>query len=188
VNKRLFIAIRIETSELLLSLLNEIKNELKGDNIKWVDPQHLHLTLAFLGDTEETIIENIITLMDSVGKSTTEFDIELNSLGVFKSINFPSVLWFGLNYDNSLPVLKTNLDNQLKKIRLKVDERIFKPHLTIARIKNIVDKNCLQLMLNKFCKKEILKQKVDYFNLYESILTPAGPIYRIIHQSFFCSK
>ena len=113
--KRLFIAIKIDTSNSLLSILESIKHDLHSENIKWVDPHNLHLTLAFLGDTEDTMIDKIIPVMDGISNNSSQFNIELNSLGVFKSFNFPSVistpystskqtLLFCFNNSNFLPV------------------------------------------------------------------------------------
>jgi 2'-5' RNA ligase len=181
--KRLFIAIKIDTSNSLLSILESIKHDLHSENIKWVDPHNLHLTLAFLGDTEDTMIDKIIPVMDGISNNSSQFNIELNSLGVFKSFNFPSVIWFGFKPDFIMPGIKNALDLQLKNIGFTVEERKFTPHLTIGRIKNIVDKKNLQIVLNKFNNKEISKQIVKDITLYESILTSNGPIYKMIHQS-----
>jgi 2'-5' RNA ligase len=179
--KRIFIAIKIESSASLLKILEEIKTCLNREKIKWVNPDNLHLTLTFLGDTEEILISKIKAALDNI--KSGQFSLELNSLGVFKNINSPAVLWVGIMNNKIMTDIKNAIDLQLSKVGLSLEARVFKPHLTIARIKSIADKKNLEILLKKFNNKSITVQPVTEIILYESILSSEGPTYMIIHKS-----
>ncbi len=181
--KRLFIAIKINNSNSFLNVQEEIKLSLQRERIKWIDPDNLHLTLSFLGDTDELIIPKLKLAMDSIVGNFSQFNMELKSVGVFKSINFPTVLWIGIEPNKIMSEIKKALDLQLKSIGIAVEMREFKPHLTIGRIKNITDKKNLELLLKNYSNKKISNQLVNEIILYESILSSDGPIYNVIYKS-----
>ena len=141
------------------------------------------LTLAFLGDTDELQIPKIISIMDSIADNFSQFNMSLNSLGVFKNINFPTVLWMGIKTDKAMFEIKSALDLQLKSMGFVIETREFKPHLTIGRLKNIDNKKQLEFLLKKFSNEEIGIQKVDEIILFESILKSNGPAYAVVHKS-----
>jgi RNA 2',3'-cyclic 3'-phosphodiesterase len=179
--KRIFIAIKIESSASFLKILEEIRTCLNREKIKWVDPDNLHLTLTFLGDTEEILISKIKAALDNI--KSVQFSLEMNSLGVFKNINSPAVLWVGIMPNKIMTDIKNAIDLQLINIGLSLEARVFKPHLTIGRIKSITDKKNLEVLLKKFSNKNIAVQPVTEIILYESILSSEGPTYTIIHKS-----
>ena len=55
--KRIFIALKVVPGDVLLRMLSSLKSLLGNEKIKWVDPENIHLTLAFLGDTEDERIK-----------------------------------------------------------------------------------------------------------------------------------
>lgn len=181
--KRLFIAIKIDNSNSLLKVLEETRSSLKQESIKWIDPDNLHLTMAFLGDTDELLIPKIKSAMDNIISNSSQLNMELNSVGVFKSINFPTVLWIGIKPNKVMSEIKSKLDLQLKNIGFVIEMREFRPHLTIGRIKSITDKKNLELLLKKSLNKEIVIQPVSEIILFESILSSEGPTYKVIHKS-----
>jgi 2'-5' RNA ligase len=182
VKKRLFIAIKIDNSTSLLRIFSEARTFLKHEKIRWIDPDNLHLTITFLGDTEEILTPKIISSMDIV--KSFQFSMELNSIGVFKNINFPKILWFGIKSNEIMSEIKSALDRQLKSIGFILEDQEFKPHLSIGRIKNITDKSNLEILLKKYDNYKIGIQTVNEIILYESILSSIGPTYKVIHKSF----
>jgi RNA 2',3'-cyclic 3'-phosphodiesterase len=180
--KRLFIAVKIDNSTSLLRILEETKSCLNYEKIKWVDPDNLHLTLVFLGDTEERIISKIKIAIDKI--KSVQFNLQLNSIGVFRNINFPTILWFGIKSNKIISNLKNTIDMQLNSIGFAIEAREFKPHLTIGRIKYITDKKNLEILLKKFSNRNIALQLVSEIILYESILSSEGPTYKVIHKSY----
>ena len=94
--KRLFAAIKIHPSPKYISTFNELTTSLKHERIKWVEPENMHLTLKFFGETEENKIADIqLALSNAVSKSRT-FTLKFSDTGIFGSRYDPRVVWFGI--------------------------------------------------------------------------------------------
>ena len=179
--KRTFIAIKIPLTDTLKNKYESIKELLWGDSVKWVNEHQLHLTLFFLGDTDEVKIKRINEkLIDIAGNINRTF-IEISGPGVFQSIKNPKVLWLGINITNEIMELQSLISETLKESGFSPDNKQFKPHLTIGRIKNINNKNKLKQMIDNEDKIVIERIPVNGFTFYESILTPKGPVYKILN-------
>lgn len=181
---RLFIA--IEISDEIRGTLAQIQSHLKysGADVKWVEPKNIHLTLKFLGEASEEKCEKIKPIIDEIGREMKPFEITIKDIGVFPKIDFPRVIWVGLDKGiNESKKLAQMVDERLLKIGFQKESRPFAVHLTIGRVRS--PKN-----------KEALKEKIESINmpgssskgqvvgsvvLFQSTLTPQGSIYTKLH-------
>lgn len=175
--KRIFIAVKIEPADTLFEMFSAIKMALKDERIKWTDPGNFHLTLAFLGETEEDRIKVVSDMLKKVSSRYSEFDINLKGAGIFKSIHDPKVIWTGFVPSDLLDDLFASVKEGLNVAEIRIDARNFNPHLTLGRIKSIKEKEILKTLLNKYQDYEIQKQHISEIILYESLLFPSGPVY-----------
>ncbi|MEZ5000114.1 MAG: 2'-5' RNA ligase family protein [Bacteroidales bacterium] len=90
--KRLFIRFRIEYNESLAILFNELKEKLTDERIKWVDQSGIHVTLAFLGSMDESVIPRIGDILNETAGKFPAFEVELGGVGVFRKLTDPGVL------------------------------------------------------------------------------------------------
>ena len=178
--KRLFAAIKIHPSETFISLLYQFRQALRNENIKWVEPNNIHITLKFFGETEESRIEEISNHLMMVASRHTPFKFSIQGTGVFGSSYNPRVIWFGINENNALQNLSTDVLDSMATIGWEKDRQNFVPHLTMGRIKYMNDKNKLKELSNKHKDIEIQEEILNEFCLYESILKPQGPIYTVL--------
>ena len=89
-----FIAIDIKTFPKLIEFKNEIKKT--NANIKLVEPENIHITLKFLGDTSEDQIDDIEKKMRLAAIGIDPFNIKLKGAGVFPNQNYIKVIWIGI--------------------------------------------------------------------------------------------
>jgi RNA 2',3'-cyclic 3'-phosphodiesterase len=176
--KRLFIALQVEPEESLLTMISSLKAGLKTDNIKWTDSGNIHITLAFLGDTEENMINPLCSMLQQVCPGFGEFQLLLKGSGVFRNFNDPRIIWTGIETSEKLNHLNVIIINGLKSINIKLDGRSFNPHLTLGRIKHINDKMGLRTLIEQFQNSEFQLIPVSEVILYESILRQSGPLYK----------
>ncbi len=174
--KRTFIAIKILPDKNLLNAYNEIINSFENDKIKWVEPDNFHITLKFLGDTQDIDIQNIAKDLEIIGRHK-EFPISIENFGVFPNIRSPRVFWFGVKNFLPLEKIKNEIDNIVQKYGFATDTKKFKPHLTIARPKFINDRKIIEKFIEKYQNKTIQEAKIDKIIFYESTLTRQGAIY-----------
>ncbi len=175
--KRLFIAIKIDISKELKNFIISLKKELSSEKIKWVDFKNFHITLKFLGDTEENLIPNINEALQKAAKSNTKFTLQLKGIGVFKTIANPRVLWIGIGKNEKMINLFNCIEDNLEILGFQKEKREFNPHLTISRIKFLKDKKVLLNHILKNSNKEWDKIEIEKFTLYQSILKKQGPTY-----------
>jgi len=175
-----FIAIDMESNKKLIEFENEIKKT--GADLKLVDPENIHITLKFLGDTEETLISEIEKIMNNAVKETKPFNIQLKGTGVFPNQNYIKVVWVGIEHGDPIASIANEIDEKLSKLGFKKEERAFSPHLTIARVKTSRNKDKLLQTIEKYRDVEFSDIKVDLIKLKKSDLTPKGPIYTTIKE------
>lgn len=176
--KRIFIAVKVEPGAELLRMISSVKALLGAENIKWVDPVNIHLTLAFLGDTEEKRIRVLSSMLKDKCSGFGEFDFNLTGTGVFKNFWDPRVIWVGIQSQEKLSSLYDRIANGLKETGFEIEERQFKPHLTLGRVKSVRDTETLRTVLEKYKDVEFQKVEVKEIILFESILLQTGPIYK----------
>ena len=175
--KRLFAAIKIHPSANYIRLFNEISSQLRHERIKWVEPENMHLTLKFLGETEEKQIPVIQQVLSNAADNVKPFTLKISNTSIFGSRYNPKVIWFGIEKSPELESLVQNIFAGLEKQGWESDRQNFVPHLTIGRIKELKDKPLFQNIIGKYNTVEIQEENVKEITLYESILRREGPLY-----------
>ena len=175
--KRIFAAIKINLDDGFLDIYEEIKETFYKDKIKWVAPENMHITLKFFGDTKEDIINNIRNTFRNIAGTIKPFEIKIKGFGFFGNSRFPRVLWFGIEFPDNLDLIYENIQKELEPLGYQSEDKKFKPHLTIGRIKDFKNKRLLLDLVEKYNNTLILRNQVKEFVLYESILKKEGPVY-----------
>ncbi len=180
--KRLFIAIPIKLNNLAKLSILEIQNQLSQNSIKWVSFDNIHLTLQFLGDTNENDIATIINILDNLQGYFTKFEVQLSGLHTFGSRDNPNVLWTKWIDNNQTKNLAKLLNEQISLINnIKSDEK-FIPHLTLGRIKRITNLSKFNEIISNNANLSLGKYSIDEIILFESKLKPHGPEYFALHK------
>jgi 2'-5' RNA ligase len=175
--KRTFIAIPVPPTPELLELFRRARGQLTGSGMKWVDPESLHLTLKFLGDTDERKIQEIRQQMEIAGSAFFKAKGKLTGLDYFSSQGNPSVLFSKITGLPGLEELVLRVDEAMETAGFMLEKRKFRPHLTLARIKYLQDKGKFLDLIRQYRDIEIQSIEAEQMVLYESILRPEGPLY-----------
>lgn len=178
--KRLFAAIKVHPSEEFLSRYFALKRNLKDEKIRWVDPENIHITLKFFGETPEHHIPAINAALKQSAAGLATFDLSITSTGIFGSSYQPKVIWFGIEPHEDIIRLSESILSELEKTGMERDRQNFVPHLTIARIKHLEDKKYFQKVIDYNKEDFIQKEEVNKFHLFESMLKPGGAEYAVI--------
>jgi len=135
---RLFIAIPLGPD--LKESISQIQNLLKRRNegVRWVNPQGLHLTLKFLGNTPQEKVPKIGEAMRKALSPFGPFRVLIKGAGGFPSLKKARVLWVGVEDEGSfLKEIFKSLEKSLQKLGFPMEDRPFKPHITLGRLKNL---------------------------------------------------
>ncbi|HJZ39301.1 MAG TPA: RNA 2',3'-cyclic phosphodiesterase [Bacteroidales bacterium] len=180
--KRLFIAVDIKPGDRLKEAIELVRKRLRKERIKWVDPDQMHLTLSFLGDTPEEVIPQLVNGLQKPMAGHIAFNLILETLGVFKSVHDPHVIWIGCRESAPFQQIKKEIDKSLPEYGFEPENRVFSPHLTLGRIKQLRQQNQLIQLIT--LNKDVIfqQQRIEYIVLYESRLNPEGPGYIPLHR------
>ncbi len=172
---RLFIAFELPDS--VRNELGRIGDELRdcGARVSWVKPRNMHLTLRFLGDTEPRLVDVLKSGIQTIQGTPTV--VRLNKLGAFPNLKRPRVVWAGVQGDLE-PILDLSQEVEMlvQRLGFEPDARKFKPHLTIGRIRDPRRAGDLTQAVAD-CPIEPIEFPLDKLILFQSTLTPKGPVY-----------
>ncbi|MCD4698760.1 MAG: RNA 2',3'-cyclic phosphodiesterase [Bacteroidales bacterium] len=180
--KRIFAAIKITPDEGFMNIYYGLKNALKNEKIKWVDPHNIHITLKFFGETIEGLIPDISDSLKHIAANHSSFDIKFSKTGVFGSSYKPRVIWLGIEKNEILESLGQDILSNIGRLGFKHDRQNFVPHLTLGRIKYIENKRSFNEEIKKYSNAEMQKQIITKFHLIESKLKPSGPEYHTLYS------
>ncbi len=127
---RLFIAVNFdkEVKNQVLKIVDGIKGYSKKG--KFINKEHMHLTLEFLGEIPEDRIDDIKAAMNTINAEA--FSILLSGIGYFKR-NGGDIYWLGIQENKNLMDLQKELHQNLKEKGFDLESREYIPHLTIGR-------------------------------------------------------
>lgn len=143
----------------------------------WVSSGQLHLTLRFLGEINTRQEDAIRTELGPALTSEAPFSFDLTQLGAFPAPSRPSVVWAGVAFSASLMRIHAMIEKCLSNLGFKPDDKPFFPHLTLGRVKDRIRVSDGAAILARHDGAVSGTVVVDAVILYESRLTPQGPVY-----------
>ena len=157
-----------------------LKKTLRG-SISWVLPEGIHLTLKFFGDMAADNLPPISEVVSGQAAGTRPLHLNIKGLGVFPGIRRPRVLWLGVGGELArLIALQGGLAQGFETRGIKKEERPFRAHLTLARIKSPQGLSGLDKVLEEKEAESAGSFEAKGLILFKSDLTPKGAIYTVL--------
>lgn len=172
---RAFIAADLPPIPAIDALVREL-HEASRD-LKVVSTDHLHLTLKFLGDTEEGLIPEIVGAMREAIVGEAAFTIRVRGTGAFPNLARPSVLWVGLEGGEPLARMARALDDGVAPLGYERERRPWSPHVTLARIRGSRGLDRAKTLLHAHADEVFAEARIEEIRLKRSVLRPQGPEY-----------
>jgi len=175
----------IELPKPILRKIEEVQGDFRSTHadVRWVNPEKIHLTLKFFGNIEESRIDPIFKFIGEVIRNTHPFSLKVRGVGAFPSLKNPRVIWMGLvNGKEVLASLQKQIEIQLGKIGFQPEDRPFHPHLTLGRMRSSRGKEELVGRMEKHRDEEFGDFKIERVVLFKSDLKPTGPIYTPLRE------
>ena len=178
---RCFIAIDIDEQirKGLRYLQKELQSkvDIKKSDAKWVNPEVMHLTLKFLGEIKDEQAVDVCDITRDVASRHEGFELDVGSVGYFGGRS-ARVLWVGAGADcDRLIQLQSDLEQQLDGAGWPRETRKFSAHLTLCRVRNSRAGVKLAQVTEQYKDFKIGMMPADSVSVYQSQLTPEGPIY-----------
>jgi RNA 2',3'-cyclic 3'-phosphodiesterase len=175
---RAFVAFPIP--EAIMIRIYDIQERLKSYRlpVRWVKPENVHLTLKFFGEISLSTISDIGKVLEDTVQEYAPLMFFIKGLGVFPNIKKPRVLWIGISGDiKPLSQIQANLETNLERKGFAKENRSFKSHLTLGRIKGDIHPENLFDILRSFSDFTSEPFEAKELVLYKSELNPSGALY-----------
>jgi RNA 2',3'-cyclic 3'-phosphodiesterase len=175
---RTFIALELPPG--LKQVLGDLQQDMRSrtDCVRWVKPEHIHLTLKFLGPTEESLVEPIGMVLSNLAKGAVPFRTQVAGLGAFPSSRNPKVIWVGMpGEQRDLLLFQEKLEDALALIGFTKEKRSFAPHLTLGRVREGRGKRELEELIGHYESRNLGSFTADTIIFFRSDLQPSGPVY-----------
>ncbi len=178
---RCFIA--IEIPEDIRAGLADLQKELAGKadvrkgDVKWVEPESMHLTLKFLGEVPDNQIAEVCNITKERAGRYQGFDFAVREAGSFGGRS-ARVLWVGAGLDcPELLELQQDLEDELADAGWPRENRQFSGHLTLCRIRTSKAGEKLGTLIEEYKDYDLGTVHAGSITVFESQLTPQGPLY-----------
>jgi len=172
---------------LAINLTPEVRRDIAGataplrdraPELAWIREPLLHLTLKFLGDQPDERVGEIKDILASVAGRHRELVMNIGGIGAFPNFRRARVVWIGVAQDPRLELLHHDVEVACESIGFEVDGRPFRPHLTLARVKNPLSdeqgRDLSRLAKRTDYRTDFIVRSVD---LMRSDLSSDGPTY-----------
>jgi 2'-5' RNA ligase len=186
---RLFIAIELspEVKQGIGRLQGNLKQRLPLQVVRWANPEGIHLTLKFLGDTPESKVSAVAQGMLAAAAGFEPFELRVAGFGCFPNPRRARVLWVGVpDVPKALAGVQRAIDLQMARLDYARETRPFSPHLTLGRVNDRIspgERRALADLLDRTEVGGLGVVPVQEIVLFQSELRPDGAVYTALARA-----
>jgi 2'-5' RNA ligase len=154
-------------------------------DVKWVEPENLHVTLLFLGEVDDRQVPTVCRVVAEHTGQHVQFPMTLERVGCFPNLRRPRILWIGVGEGTQeLCALHDSLEPPLMELGCyRREERKYTPHITLGRVRSERPPDTLAADLQKHAGWRGGEVNVREIQVMSSELTPKGPIYTVLSRA-----
>jgi 2'-5' RNA ligase len=179
---RLFVGVEIDApmaaaaGALIRALRVRAQQLAPQSRLAWIPEDRLHLTVRFIGQTDEAGATAILQVMEPP-LALAPFDLGVAGPGAFPPSGKPKVIWVGVNDGSDrLAQVEREVTRRLAAAGIPPEDRPYSPHLTLARVRDAAGLQSRALFEGADGGR-LGTTRVDTITLFESRLSPHGPAY-----------
>ncbi len=186
---RTFIAIELgqELKAELDRLQERLREQVPPHSVRWVQPDGLHLTLKFLGDTPLARVEEVKSALARAAAGSEPFSFSVGGLGCFPNTRQPRVVWVGVQEPTgALTHLQRAVEAHIAPLGFPTEQRPFSPHLTLGRVRKEASRSEVQQIGQVVTASPVgtLGQMTATVVSYiKSDLRPSGAVYTTLFEA-----
>jgi RNA 2',3'-cyclic 3'-phosphodiesterase len=172
---RAFISTDLDGSPALDRFLAELRSASR--DVKVVSGHQLHLTLKFLGETEDGLVPEILGILKRACAGRGPVHVQVRGTGAFPSLSRMSVIWVGLEGAEEFAGIAARLDDGLSSLGFPKETRAWTPHVTVARVRSRQASGTLRSLVEAHQDELFAEADLAEVRLKKSVLMPTGPVY-----------
>lgn len=181
---RLFLAINLAPAvrQAVIDATTSLRDA--APTLSWVDETRVHLTLKFLGEQPPQVADALAQSMERITLRHRPFSMQLRGIGAFPNFRRARVVWLGIEKEPRLELLHHDIEVACEALGFELDGRAFRPHLTLARVKDRTPEDELR-RLSRAAKHVHFEEEagVASVDLMRSKLHPTAARYECLHSA-----
>lgn len=148
---------------------------------RWVDPENIHLTLLFLGQTPDDKVPALAAKLREAFARHAPMTVRLSGGGTFPPKRPARVAWVGMEAPEELAAVQAGaVAAAIEAVGFEPEERPFMPHVTLARCEPNWPRDAAEKFASAFPGEIGPPFTVDRGVLMESRLSPRGARYSVV--------
>jgi 2'-5' RNA ligase len=160
-----------------------LAEEGRGLFLRWVRPESVHLTLRFWSDLQADAVPAVCEGLQRAAEGSAPFLAAVGGLGCFPNADRPRVLWMGLeDTQRQWLQLRRQIDASLAAEGVPAEEKPFRPHLTVARVRRAPERGKLDAFLDAHKNQAFGDVAVSQIHLMRSDLSGKGAVHTCLHS------
>ncbi len=155
----------------------------QAQDVKWVEPDNLHVTLIFLGEVDNREVPQVCSLTEEAVAlaELSAFSMKVKGVGCFPNVRRPRIIWAGVEQGaEELIRVHDALEATLETLGYRREERRFTPHITLGRTRSDGPLTQLGQWLTESAAAEAGEMTVQEIHVMGSELTRSGPQYTVL--------
>ena len=187
---RTFVAVKMNSAvrDCAAELIDQLREA--PVDVKWVEPENMHLTLKFLGEVDSREVHEVCRAVEQAADGVAPFELEVRGAGAFPNVRRPRTLWLGAGQGGQeLAVLAERVESELHRLGYRREARRFHAHLTVGRVRR-GGPGIAQLgqLLQEYADFEIGRTPVSEVVVFSSTLDRTGPTYEPLGRGLLSGK
>jgi 2'-5' RNA ligase len=182
---RVFIAVSVPDAirGAIARAQEELRRAVSDDEIRWAKPEQFHLTLKFLGNVDDSRLEELKEAVGKVSEGFSPLGLRAAGIGFFPQGRPPRVVWAGVDESNNrLVALWKALESAMRPFNNEKAEQNFNGHITLARVGRLPRAHAEALVkaADRFEKMTFGEWTAGHVELMRSELSPQGARHTVL--------
>lgn len=182
---RTFIGLPLLVDPGFLRARRKLMNALEGERISWTNPDLFHVTLRFIGNTEQSSIRRIGGALHAGVNVPGPTCVNMGNLGSFGPRKRPRVIWTGFEETEFIESLKLEVDRALELCGIPRSEQEFRAHLTLGRVRSLQDLQRYYMRIEEMEKDFVSPVVFEKLVFFRSVPGSKGPEYQVLDEIHF---
>jgi 2'-5' RNA ligase len=159
-----------------VDVLADLRGRLGPQDVKWVTPENLHITLRFFGELPPDRLESAASLVRALDGNFEPLATQWETLGAFPSTSRAQVIWMGLaDPEGRLKNFAREIDARVREAGFGKADKPFRAHVTLGRVRR--DRKVRWPAPGEGLTSPGAPFSIRAVVLFKSTLTGEGPIY-----------